>query len=94
LFGFSYRIEIFVPEAKRLYGYYVFPVLEGDRLIGRIDMKALRSEDRLHVRAYWPEKGIRASKGRHSKLLAELERMARFSGCTDVTFEPDWLREA
>jgi len=94
LFGFSYRIEIFVPEAKRQYGYYVFPVLEGDRLIGRIDMKALRSEDRLHVRAYWPETGVRPSKGRLSKLQAELERMARFSGCADVTYEPNWQRAA
>ena len=92
LFGFSYRIEIFVPEAKRQYGYYVFPVLEGDRLIGRIDMKALRSEDRLHVRAYWPEKGIRASKGREARLQSELTRMARFSGCSGVTFEADWQR--
>jgi uncharacterized protein YcaQ len=93
LFGFSYRIEIFVPEARRQYGYYVFPVLEGDRLIGRIDMKAQRNEARLHVRAYWPEPGIRLSKGRLSKFQAELERMARFSGCAGVSFEPYWLRE-
>lgn len=92
LFGFSYRIEIFVPEPKRRYGYYVFPVLEGDRLVGRIDMKALRGENRLHVRAYWPEEGVRASKGRMAKLQSELERMARFSGVADVTFEADWLR--
>jgi len=94
LFGFVYRIEIFVPEAKRQYGYYVFPVMEGDRLIGRIDMKALRSEDRLHVRAYWPEQGVRASKGRLAKLQSELERWARFGGCSDITFEKDWLRTA
>jgi len=92
LFGFSYRIEIFVPEPKRRYGYYVFPVLEGDRLVGRIDMKALRAENRLHVRAYWPEEGVRAAKGRIAKLNAELERMARFSGVSNVTFEADWLR--
>lgn len=92
LFGFSYRIEIFVPEAKRQYGYYVFPVLEGDRLIGRIDMKALRSENRLHVRAFWPESGVRSSKGRLQKLQSELERCARFCGCSEITFETDWLR--
>ncbi|GAB4535084.1 MAG: crosslink repair DNA glycosylase YcaQ family protein [Roseibium sp.] len=93
LFGFSYRIEIFVPEARRQYGYYVFPVMEGDMLIGRIDMKAQRSDARLHVRAFWPEPGIRPSKGRLSKLQAELERMSRFSGCTDVSFETGWLRD-
>ncbi|MEL7526060.1 MAG: crosslink repair DNA glycosylase YcaQ family protein [Pseudomonadota bacterium] len=94
LFDFSYRIEIFVPEPKRQYGYYVFPVMEGDRLIGRIDMKAQRDNDRLQVRAYWPEPGVRASKGRLSKLEAELQRMARFSGCSEVGFEPDWQRNA
>ncbi|MEM5584105.1 crosslink repair DNA glycosylase YcaQ family protein [Roseibium sp. AS2] len=94
LFGFSYRIEIFVPEPKRKYGYYVFPVLEGDRLIGRIDMKAFRSDDRLHVRAYWPEQGIRPSRGRIAKLEAELDRTARFSGCSGVTYESGWLRPA
>lgn len=94
LFDFSYRIEIFVPEPKRQYGYYVFPVMEGDRLIGRIDMKAQRDNERLQVRAYWPEPGVRASKGRLSKLEAELQRMARFSGCSNVGFDPDWLRHS
>jgi len=92
LFGFHYRIEVFVPEPKRHYGYYVFPVLQGDRLIGRIDMKAFRAEDRLHIHAFWPETGIRASKGRLQKLEAELNRVARFAGCANVTFETDWLR--
>ncbi|MBN9669916.1 winged helix-turn-helix domain-containing protein [Roseibium aggregatum] len=93
LFGFSYRIEIFVPEAKRQYGYYVFPVLEKDRLIGRIDMKALRAEDRLQVRAFWPEKGVRMSKGRLARLEAELGRMARFAGCSDIGYDAGWLRD-
>ncbi|QDG78116.1 winged helix-turn-helix domain-containing protein [Labrenzia sp. PHM005] len=92
LFGFHYRIEVFVPEPKRQYGYYVFPVLESDKLIGRIDMKAHRSEDRLHVKAFWPEKGTRMGKGRIAKLESEIGRMARFSGCSSVTFERDWLR--
>jgi uncharacterized protein len=94
LFGFNYRIEIFVPEAKRKYGYYVFPVMERDRLIGRVDMKALRKEDRLQVRAFWPEIGVRMSKGRVERLKSELIRMANFSGCSDLGFETDWLRAA
>ena len=66
-FGFQYRIEIFVPEPKRTYGYYVFPLLEGDKLVGRIDMKAFRADDTLRVRALWPElacAGARAANAR------------------------------
>ena len=90
LFGFFYRIEVFVPEPKRKFGYYVFPVLEGDRLIGRLDAKAIK--DRLTIRAFWPEPGVAMGTQRLSRLMAELDRLARFSGCTDVDFAPDWLR--
>mgnify|MGYP003700814477 CR=1 FL=1 len=92
LFGFRYRIEIFVPEAKRQYGYYVFPLLEGDRLIGRIDMK--RADDRLAVRALWPEPGVAMGKGRMARLERELDRIARFAGAAGgVAFEAGWLRD-
>ena len=63
LFGFFYRIEVFVPEPKRHYGYYVFPVLEGDRLVGRIDVKAFRDAGALRVKAFWPEAGVKLAKG-------------------------------
>ena len=92
LFGFHYRIEVFVPEAKRQYGYYVFPLLEGDRLIGRIDMKADRGAGCLNVRALWPEAGTRWGTGRRARLEAELDRVARFAGCETVAYAPDWLR--
>ncbi|MEP0233221.1 crosslink repair DNA glycosylase YcaQ family protein [Roseibium sp.] len=92
LFGFHYRIEVFVPEPKRKYGYYVFPVLEGERLVGRIDMKAFRAEDRLQVTAFWPEQGIKTSKGRLAKLDGELARMARFAGVSRVDYADGWLR--
>ena len=92
LFGFRYRIEIFVPEAKREYGYYVFPLLEGDRLIGRIDMK--RTDGRLCVRAFWPERGVRPGKGRMARVGRELDRIARFAGCDGAVFENGWIREA
>jgi uncharacterized protein YcaQ len=93
LFGFFYRIEIFVPEAKRIYGYYVFPVMEGTRLIGRIDMKADRTTDTLRIRAFWPEEGVRMGKGRQARLQSELERAAGLGGCRNLDFAEDWLRD-
>jgi uncharacterized protein YcaQ len=90
LFDFFYRIEVFVPEAKREYGYYVFPLIEGDRLMGRIDMKADRKRGSLDVRRLWLEKGIKASSGRMEKLMAELDRIARFAGVEEVTLLEGW----
>jgi uncharacterized protein len=93
LFGFRYRIEVFVPEPKRVYGYYVFPVLEGDRLVGRIDVKAFRDAGALRVKAFWPEAGVKLTKARLSKLGVELDRLAAFAGCERVEFLDGWLRE-
>lgn len=93
LFGFRYRIEVFVPEAKRIYGYYVFPVLEGDRIVGRLDVKALRDTGALQVRAYWPEAGATLGSGRRQRLEAELERLAVFAGCGRVEFLDGWERQ-
>lgn len=90
LFGFRYRIEIFVPAARRQYGYYVFPVLQGDRLIGRLD--ARRDGATLAVRAFWPEAGVRMGKARVAGLAAELERIAPLAGVEAIAFAPDWLR--
>lgn len=93
LFGFDYRIEIFVPEAKRKYGYYVFPILEGDRIVGRVDMKAHRDKDVLNVRALWPERGVRWSKSRAAAFDAEVQRLTRLAGVSEVSWEQGWLRE-
>ncbi|WP_347311169.1 winged helix-turn-helix domain-containing protein [Defluviimonas sp. SAOS-178_SWC] len=94
IFGFFYRIEVFVPEAKRQYGYYVFPVMERDRIIGRLDAKAVRAEGRLAVRAFWPEPGVAMGAGRIARLMAELDRLARFAGCDRVSLADGWLRTA
>ncbi|MGP1396508.1 MAG: winged helix-turn-helix domain-containing protein [Inquilinaceae bacterium] len=90
LFGFRYRIEVFVPQHKRTYGYYVFPLLEGDRMVGRIDMKIRRAEGTLAVRRLWLEPGIRLSAGREARLAAELARVARFAGADRVDFADGW----
>ncbi len=93
LFGFFYRIEVFVPEAKRQYGYYVFPVLEGDRLIGRIDLKCRRADATLAVAAFWPQQGVTMTAGRTDRLMAELDRLGRFTSCPAVAFADGWLRQ-
>ena len=92
LFGFSYRIEIFVPEAQRRYGYYVFPLMEGYRMFGRIDMRADRETSCLRVRALWTEAGISWGQGRENRLAAELHRLLPLAGCDSVAFADDFLK--
>ena len=84
LFGFEYRVEMFVPAAKRIWGYYVFPILEGDRFVGRIEIKADRRSSVLNVLNFWPEPGVQWSAARHRKLEAELLRLARFVGVKQI----------
>lgn len=63
-FGFTYRFEAFVPAAKRRYGYYVLPVLEGDRLTGRCELRFDRKDETVIVRGPWWEPGVRATAAR------------------------------
>ncbi len=84
LFGFDYAIEIWVPARKRKYGYYVLPILEGQRFTGRIDCKVDRKRDELVVLGLWWEAGVKATKARMGQLDKELRKLAGFTGVADV----------
>ena len=86
LFGFEYRVEMFVPAAKRKWGYYVFPLLEGDRFIGRIEAKADRKTGVLSMNSLWVEDGVRWTPARAEKLDKELGRLLKLSDCSEI----DW----
>ncbi|KIN62590.1 DUF1006 domain containing protein [Sulfitobacter noctilucicola] len=92
LFGFDYRIEVFVPETQRRFGYYVFPILQGTSLVGRVDMKAHRDQNALRVRALWTEGKTRWGKARQAAFEAELDRVRRLAGVENIVFEDGWLR--
>ena len=84
LFDFHYRIEIYTPAPKRQYGYYVWPLLLDGRLVGRVDLKAERARDALHVVGAFAEPDVKASRVA-AALAAELEMMASWLGLGEVT---------
>lgn len=86
LFGFEYRNEMFVPAAKRRWGYYVYPLLEGDRFVGRVELKADRAKGWMRVTGFWPEGRVKWGTARLEKLEAELRRFARLAGIKDVSW--------
>jgi uncharacterized protein len=82
LFGFRFRIEIYVPKERREYGYYVLPVLHGDRLVGRVDPAYNRKERRLVVNAVHAEPGQGAETG--PAVATALEKLGTFLGAQSV----------
>jgi uncharacterized protein YcaQ len=83
LFGFDYVLEIFVPEAKRVFGYYVLPFLLGEEFVARVDLKADRKSKHLLVQASYAEFGVDLDEVLPA-LTHELREVARWQGLTDI----------
>jgi uncharacterized protein YcaQ len=84
LFGFRHVIEVYKRKHERLYGYYVLPLLAGDRIIGRADVKADRAAGVLHVKRFHPEAGVRGNVS--AKLERATGRLARVLALEEVRY--------
>ena len=84
LFDFDYRFEAFVPAPKRKYGYYVLPVLEGERLVGRLDARTDREQGELVVERLFWEPGVRVTRARRRGLADALGNLAKRVGVAAV----------
>lgn len=84
IFGFRYRWEIYVPAARRQYGYYVLPVIWGDCFAGRVEAVADKAASALRVNHVWLEPGVRATKALNDKMDGAFRRLARFNRCRSV----------
>ena len=87
LFGFDYRIEIYVPAPKRVHGYYVLPFLHDEALRARVDLKSDRASGLLRVLAAWCEPGQPEDEVAPA-LAGQLRRAAQWQGLSDVRVEP------
>jgi uncharacterized protein YcaQ len=81
LWGFRYRLEIYVPKAEREFGFFVLPIVRHERVVGRIDPEHDRKAGVLRVNGVWWEDGVRAS-----SLERPLRSLARFLGANEVVW--------
>ncbi len=93
LLGFKYTIEIYVPEAKRVYGYYVLPILHEGRLVGRIDPKLHRDRGVLEIKAIHMEPDFQSSMGFVAAFGEALDDLADFLGATDIDMPSGWMMQ-
>ncbi|QQG48493.1 MAG: YcaQ family DNA glycosylase [archaeon] len=86
LFGFEYRVEIYTPASQRKHGYYVLPILDGDRLIGRVDPYFDREAGRLIVKAVHAEEGAPRDRKTAARVRGAVDSLAESLGASKVDF--------
>jgi hypothetical protein len=86
LFDFHYRIEIYTPEPKRVFGYYSLPILLGDMVVGRVDLKNDRQSGVLRVQSAWAEPGAPADAA--ARLAQVLLEAAAWQGLDEIVVVP------
>ncbi len=86
LFGFDYTWEIYTPANKRKYGFYVLPLLYGDKLIGRVEAAADKNTSTLTVKNIWYEDGAKQTKKLRKAIESCLKRFAKFNKCEKINF--------
>jgi hypothetical protein len=86
IFDFHYRIEIYTPQPKRVFGYYVLPVLMGDRIVGRVDLKNDRQNGVLRVQAAWHEADAPADTA--ARLAPLLRETAAWQNLDEIVVVP------
>jgi uncharacterized protein YcaQ len=94
LFDFDFTIEIYVPKHKRKYGYYVLPILQGDRLIGRVDPLMDRAAGRLQVNAVYAEPNAPTTRATAKAVAGAIRDLADFLGATAIDYDPQRVPDA
>jgi uncharacterized protein len=84
VFGFDYRMEIYVPKARRRYGYYAMPLLVGDRFVARVDPALDRERGRLLLHAVTPEDGVKPDRSNAATLAEAVHELAGWLGADGV----------
>jgi uncharacterized protein YcaQ len=84
IFGFDYRIECYTPAAKRVYGYFVLPILHRGRLVGRLDAKAHRAAGQFEVKALFLEPGVRVTGTLVTEIARAIQESAQWHACPRV----------
>ena len=92
LLDFDYKIEIYVPAKKRVFGYYVLPILHDGRLVGRLDPKLHRDRGRLEIRSIHLEAGYSPDVRFHRGLSDALDSLRRFLGADTLKVPRGWVK--